>query len=200
MGYAPIFAVGLSGKPPEHSAAILKLASNDVPLIVQPLASILDGHLRKARESPLPHASRLVKGEWPLRISTGHPCGDRALGELLFRRIADTLPTLAGSITAVYLGKRHIHQALDDLLDWMCAKLLDGRPTALAVLTTPLGVRWHRLTPAGPDASQPAPKSLPCTPAETELLLTLARLAAYERHRDRLHARSGPPGTPCFLI
>ncbi|MET9011888.1 hypothetical protein ABZX74_13335 [Streptomyces olivaceoviridis] len=200
MGSTPIFAVGLSGKPLERSAAILDLAVSEVSLAVQRFDGAMDGRLRKARERPLPHPSRLVKGEWPLRDSTGRPRPDRALGELLFRRMADILPTLPGRMTVVRLGKRHIHQALDDLLGWMCTKLLDGRPTALAVLTTPQGLRWHQLTPSGPDGKQPAPESIPCTAFETELLLTLARLAAYDRHLDRRHGRPDPDGTRSFLI
>ncbi|GAA0902562.1 hypothetical protein [Streptomyces thermoalcalitolerans] len=190
-----ILIIGMSGKLPERWAAILDLAVSEIPLVTQQLDCATGDWLKKARARPLPHPSRLVKGKWPLRVSTGSPRGDRALSALLYRRIADILSTLPRTMTAVHLSKCHIHQTPDHLLD-LCAKLLGRRPSALVVLVTSQGVQWHQLTPAGPDPQQLTPDSIPCTESEIESLLTLARLAAYECHRRR----SSLPGMTFFRI
>ncbi|KOV63514.1 hypothetical protein ADK64_20705 [Streptomyces sp. MMG1121] len=98
-------------------------------------------------------------------------------------------------MTAVHLGKHHIHQVIPHLLGWTSTKLLDGRQTGLAVLPTPQGIRWFRLTPAAPAPEPPSPELLPCTAAESELLLLAPKLEAYDRHRG-----SGLPGVNSFAI
>lgn len=134
---------------------------------------------------------------WSLRGSTSPPRSDQALGKLLYQRIADVLPALPGTMTAVHLGERHIHQDLDDPLDWMCAKFLDtGGPPRSLSSSPRRASSGYRPTSAGFDAQQLTPESIPCTESEIELLLTLARLAAYNCHRRR----SSPPAMTFFRI
>lgn len=188
-----IFFIRMSGKP-SWWVAILDLAVSEILLATQLLNYVMGDHL--GEDFRLPHRSQFINRKGPFRGSTGSSCGDRALRELLYQRIADALSTLPGTMTAVHLGKRHIHQALDDLLDWMCAKLLDGRPSALAVLVTPQGIQVYRLTPAGPDPQPLTSESIPCTTSQIELLLTPPQLVAYECYRRR----SSPPGMASFRI
>lgn len=189
-----IFFIRMSGKP-SWWAAILDLAVSEILLATQLLNYVMGDHL--GEDFRLPHRSQFINRKGPFRGSTGSSCGDRALRELLYQRIADALSTLPGTMTAVHLGERHIHQDLDDPLDWMCAKFLDtGGPPRSLSSSPRRASSGYRPTSAGFDAQQLTPESIPCTESEIELLLTLARLAAYNCHRRR----SSPPAMTFFRI
>ncbi|MDT0609616.1 hypothetical protein [Streptomyces lancefieldiae] len=110
----------------------------------------------------------------------------RALGHRCGRRLAESLAE-SPRLHVSRLTKRHARQAERDILEWLCT-LLDGRPSGLALIHTSRGVLWYRLTAEGPDLEPLAPDSavrqaLSASPAEIELLLTPAKLAAYAAYQ-----------------
>ncbi|MGW1325052.1 hypothetical protein ACWD64_21230 [Streptomyces antibioticus] len=177
----PFFTVGYSGKPPERAAAVLEAPACEAPLADEQWTRLLSHHLRQ-HEGALPHASQLVKGKWPLAITSGNPRGDELLGRSTFRRLTEALPAQTGTLTAVHLGKRPAHRAVHDLLGWLCTDRLAGQPSGLAVLHTHEGLRWFGLAPTGATPGQPPYEWLAAT---SETLLTRARLAAYAYDRYR---------------
>ncbi|MEU1007184.1 hypothetical protein [Streptomyces sp. NPDC005890] len=182
----PIFVIGTSGRLPLRTISALELTPMEVPGHLHKWQALLGDRLHTAKKGQLPHPSRLVKGEYDTRMAATSATAARALGHRYARRLTESLtefPTLHVS----HLTKRHARQAERDILDWLCT-LLDGRPSGLALIHTSRGVLWYRLTADGPDPEPLAPDSalwqaLPSSPADVELLLTPAKLAAYAAYQ-----------------
>ncbi|MGW2742641.1 hypothetical protein [Streptomyces sp. NPDC001450] len=163
----PVFIVGISGRLPHRTICALELDRTEIPGHLRKWQALLGDRLHISTLGQLPHPSRLVKREYaaPMRQLT------KALAEF-------------PQLHVIHMTKRPAPQAEQDILDWLC-KLLDGRPSGLALIQTSRGIFRYRLTAGGPE---PDPLwTLPHSPAEAELLLTPAKLGAYAAYQHRCY-------------
>ncbi|MET9382054.1 hypothetical protein ABZY09_13425 [Streptomyces sp. NPDC002928] len=186
----PVFAIGTSGRLPLRSIGVLELTSAEIPDYLQRCRTLLGDRLHLPTKGQLAHPSRLVKGEYATRIEAATSTAARALGHWYARQLTDALAEFPRPLVA-HMTKRHAQQAERDILDRLCT-LLDGRPSGLALMHTSRGITWYRLTPDGPDPDplprdSPALGALPCPATEVELLLTVAKLAAYAAYQHRCY-------------
>ncbi|GHJ27157.1 hypothetical protein TPA0910_15900 [Streptomyces hygroscopicus subsp. sporocinereus] len=152
--------------------------------------ALLGDRLRIPTAGLLPHPSRLVKGEYGLRVRAASPKAAQALGHQYARQFMEALAEFPKPLIA-HMPKRHSRQADQDVLDWLCTRLA-GRPSGLALIHTSRGIAWYRLTADGPDPEplppeSPALRALPCRATEVELLLTPAKLGAYAAYQHRCY-------------
>ncbi|OYP16616.1 hypothetical protein CFC35_20655 [Streptomyces sp. FBKL.4005] len=197
----PIFVIGASGRLPLRTISALEMRHTEIQGHLHKWRALLGDRLHTATKGQLPHPSRRVKGEYDARMAATSATAARALGHRHARRLTESL-TEFPRLHVSRMTKRHARQAERDILEWQCT-LLDGRPSGLALIHTSRGVLWYRLTAEGPDVEPLAPDSavwqaLPASPAEVELLLTPAKLAAYAayQHGCYPHRRCRPAWLP----
>ncbi|MFE4413100.1 hypothetical protein [Streptomyces sp. NPDC056821] len=186
----PVFIVGTSGRLPLRTICVLELTSAEIPKYRHRWDALLNDRLRIPTAGPLPHPSRLVKGEYDARLWAANPKAARALGHQYARQFTETLAEFP-KLLITHMPKRHSRQTEQELLDWLCTRLA-GRPSGLALIHTSRGITWYRLTADGPDLEplppeSPALKALPCRATEIELFLTPAKLGAYAAYQHRCY-------------
>jgi hypothetical protein len=165
----PVFIVGASGRLPRRTICAIELEQTEVEGQLHKWRSLLGDRLNTPKLEQLPHPSRIVKRE--------HAATMRHLTGLL----AD-FPRLH----VIRMPKRHAEQSEREILNWL-TKLLDGRPSGLALLNSSNGTSWHRLTAGG---SNPLSRwALPPCLSGAELLLTPAKLAAYAAYQHQCYPR-----------
>ncbi|MGY1580855.1 hypothetical protein [Streptomyces sp. MN13] len=167
----PAFIVGASGRLPRRTICAIELDETEVAAQLHKWRSLLGDRLNAAKPEQLPHPSRIVKRE--------HAATMRRLTGLL----ADF-----SRLHVIHMPKQHAEQSRREILNWL-TKLLDGRPSGLALLHDGDGTSWYRLTAEG---SVPLSQwALPHCLSEAELLLTPAKLAAYASYQHRCYPSPG---------
>jgi hypothetical protein len=184
----PVFIVGTSGRLPLRTICALELAGMEILRYRHKWNALLGDRLRAPAGRPIPHPSRLVKGECVARMEAVNPKAARALGHQYARQLTVALAEFPKPFIA-HMSKRHSRQAERDVLDRLCNRLA-GRPSGIALMHANRGITWYRLTEDGPDLDplppeSPALRVLPCRAAEVELFLTPAKLGAYAAYQHR---------------
>ncbi|MFJ6843562.1 hypothetical protein ACIQRE_12895 [Streptomyces griseoluteus] len=187
----PIFIVGTSGRLPLRTIGVLELTSAEIPASLRKYQALLGDRLHVPTTSRSAHPSRLVKGEYAVRMAVATSTAARALGRLYARQLTDALAEFPRPPIVAHMTKRHAQKAEWAILDRLCTAL-DGRPSGLALMHTSRGITWYRLTPRGPGLDRltrnsPALGVLPCPATEVELLLTVAKLATYAAYQHRCY-------------
>lgn len=200
----PIFIVGSSGRQPVPAICVLEMTGAEVSGYWHKWNALLADFLRTSPSRPLPHPSRLVKGEYGGRLRAANPKAARALGQMYARQLTKALGEFPKLLVA-HMPKRRARQEERAVLDWLCTRLA-GRPSGLALIHTSRGIAWYRLTANGPDLEPLPPdsealKALPRSAAEIELLLTPAKLGSYAAYQDRCypHMNCRPTWLPSDL-
>ncbi|USQ82590.1 hypothetical protein NFX46_01690 [Streptomyces phaeoluteigriseus] len=186
----PVFIVGTSGRLPLRTICVLELTGAEIPRYRHKWSALLGDRLHTSTKKPIPHPSRLVKGECRLHMRAASLKAAQALGRQYARQFTEALAEFPKPLIA-HMPKRRSRQADQDVLDWLCTRLA-GRPSGLALIHTSRGIAWHRLTADGPDLEPLPPESpvlgaLPCRATEVELLLTPAKLGAYAAYQHRCY-------------
>jgi hypothetical protein len=200
----PAFIVGTSGRLPLRTICVLEPTDTEIPRYLHRWNALLDDRLHIPATGRLPHPSRLVKGEYPLRIKAPNLKAVRALSHQYARQFIESLTEFPKPLIA-HMSKQHPQQVERDILNWLSTRLA-GRPSGLALMHTSRGIAWHRLTAHGPDLDPLPPESptlrpLPCPVTKVELLLTAAQLCAYAvyQHRCYPNVNCRPPWLPAEL-
>ncbi|MFH8748385.1 hypothetical protein ACH4GK_19000 [Streptomyces rimosus] len=178
----PIYFVGTSGRLPCRAVCVLRLTSDELLAYRHKWAALLGDRIHLPAMGPLPHPSRLVKGEYDVRMRVTTNAGAQALGRHLAALFTEALSESAEPLIA-HMSKRHDQQAERDVLRWLRTQLA-GAPAGLVVMHTSRGVIWYRITADDPgletlSPDSPVLKGLPCHASEAELILTPAKLGAY---------------------
>lgn len=186
----PVFIIGTSGRLPLRTTCVLELTGAEISKHRHRWHTLLNNRLRVPTSRPLPHPSRLVKGEYDARLQALSPKAARALGHQHARQFTEALAELP-KLHITHMPKLHSQQAGQKVLDWLCTQLA-GHPSGLALIHTSCGITWYHLTADGPDLEplppeSPALKALPCRATEIELFLTPAKLGAYAAYQDRCY-------------
>ncbi|MFF7406585.1 hypothetical protein [Streptomyces murinus] len=182
----PVFIVGTSGQLPLRTICVLELAAAEITKYQHKWNALLGDRLRIPTSGPLPHPSRLVKGEFDVRSQAVNPKAARALGHQYARQFTEALADFP-KLLITHISKRHSRQAEQDVLDWLCTRLA-GRPSGFALIHTSRGITWYRITADGPDLEPlppeaPTLRALPCRVTEIELFLTPTKLGAYAAYQ-----------------